>query len=34
MKAEQKKNNIQTIIWILSFLIGFLIKLEYDASEN
>lgn len=34
MEAKQKKNNIQIIIWILSFLIGFLIKLEYDASEN
>lgn len=34
MKAEQKKNNIKIIIWILSFLIGLLIKLEYDTSEN
>lgn len=34
MKAKQKKNNIEIIIWILLFLMGFLIKLEYDASEN
>ncbi len=34
MEAKQKKNNILDNYLNISFLIGFLIKLEYDTSEN
>ncbi len=33
MEAKQKKNNILDN-YLNTFLMGFLIKLEYDASEN